>query len=145
MSGWLQFSCSQECPARNRSLFQHERGQGKKTENALCSRRVLMTDDVSVNDVMLLKVVTTATIPLFILPCGKMQKEGGRHRKRPQMSVCCPRRIFSDLTWRIISASPERSRIDDKIQTQVGSNITIHFLYISLFLIWQLYLYIIHC
>ena len=43
MSGWFPFHCSHGCPARNRSRFQHERGQGKKTDTALCSRRVLMT------------------------------------------------------------------------------------------------------
>ena len=31
------------------------------------------------------------------------------------------------------------------MELRVGSNIMIHFLYILLFLIWHMYLYIIHC
>ena len=32
-----------------------------------------------------------------------------------------------------------------EMELRVGSNIMIQFLYILLFLIWQMYLYIIHC
>ena len=32
-----------------------------------------------------------------------------------------------------------------EMELRVGSNIMIHFLYILLFLIWHMYLYIIHC
>ena len=31
------------------------------------------------------------------------------------------------------------------MELRVGSNIMIHFLYILLFLIWHMYLYILHC
>ena len=32
-----------------------------------------------------------------------------------------------------------------EMELRVGSNIMIHFLYILLFLVWHMYLYIIHC